>query len=59
MDAFIPVFVALAIAVGFTVGTGRLAERKGYSFALWAAIGFFTGVIGLVIAAVLPAKTPA
>jgi hypothetical protein len=59
VDVLIPVFLALALAVGFTVGTGHLAERKGHSFALWAAIGFFTGLIGLLIAALIPAKKPA
>ena len=56
MDVLIPVVIALGIAVAFTVGTGHVAERKGYSFALWAAIGFFLGLIGLLIAALLPTK---
>ena len=48
----------LAVTIGVTVGTGYIADRKGRSFLAWAAVGFFLGVIGLLIAAVVPAKTP-
>jgi hypothetical protein len=34
-------------------------RHKGHSLPVWAGIGFFTGVIGLVIAALIPAKEPA
>jgi hypothetical protein len=45
--------------VAFVVGTGYVAERKGYSFGLFAALGLFLGVIALIIAVVLPKKTRA
>jgi hypothetical protein len=44
--------------VAFVVGTGYLAERKGYSFGLFAALGLFLGIIALIIALVLPKKAP-
>ena len=47
-----------AVTIGVTVGTGYIADRKGRSFLAWAAVGFFLGVIGLLIAAVVPAKKP-
>jgi hypothetical protein len=45
--------------VAFVVGTGYMAERKGYSFGLFAALGLFLGIIALITAVVLPKKTPA
>jgi uncharacterized membrane protein YiaA len=44
--------------VGLVVGTGYLAERKGYSFGLFAVLGLFLGVIALIVALVLPKKAP-
>ena len=59
MDAsFAVVLFVLAVTIGVTVGTGYIADRKGRSFLAWAAVGFFLGVIGLLIAAVVPAKKP-
>ena len=52
-----PILFAFTVMIAFTVGTGYIAERKGHSFALWAAIGFFTGILGLLIALIIPAKT--
>ena len=43
--------------VAFVVGTGYLAERKGYSFGLFATLGLFLGIIALIVALVLPKKT--
>jgi len=59
MDTALPVLLALLIGVGFAAGTGAIADRKGYNFVLFATIGFFLGVIGILIAAVLPKKKPA
>ena len=42
--------------VVFVVGTGWVAERKGYSFGLFVALGLFLGIIGLIIAFVVPRK---
>jgi MFS family permease len=45
--------------IGFPVGTGYIADRKGRRFVAWAAVGFFLGIIGLLIAVLVPAKKPA
>jgi hypothetical protein len=45
--------------VGFAVGTGAIADRKGYNFTLFAALGLFLGIFGILIAAVIPKKKPA
>ena len=58
MDAIAVVLFVFVVTVGVTVGTGYIADRKGRSFLAWAAIGFFLGVLGLLLAAVVPAKKP-
>jgi hypothetical protein len=50
---------AFVVAGVFALGTGGLASRKGYNAVLWSVIGLFLGVIGLLIAALLPKKKPA
>jgi hypothetical protein len=50
---------AFAIMGVFAFGTGGLASRKGYNAVLWSVIGLFLGIIGLLIAALLPEKKPA
>src|SRR4051794_32006313 len=47
------VFIYMVV---FVVGTGWVAERKGYSFGLFIALGLFLGIIGLIIALVVPRK---
>lgn len=54
-----PLLLGLAVIAGCTIGTGYVADQKGRSFALWAAIGFFLGIFGLLLAVVIPRKTPA
>lgn len=44
------------LAVVFAVLSGWLADRKGYSFSLFAFLGFFLGPIGVIVAAVMPSK---
>ncbi len=51
--------VAFAFMALFAFGTGGLASRKGYNAVLWSVIGLFLGIIGLLIAALLPEKKPA
>jgi hypothetical protein len=41
---------------GFALLTGWLAGRKGYSFPLFAFLGFFLGPVAALIAAVMPSK---
>ena len=38
----------------FVVGTGYVADRKGYNFLVFALFGLFFGAIALVVAALLP-----
>lgn len=49
----------LILCAAFGYASGRMADKKGYSYAAFAAIGFFLPLIGLVIAAVLPDKNAA
>jgi hypothetical protein len=44
------------LAVVFAVLSGWLADRKGYSFPLFAFLGFFLGPIAVIVAAVMPSK---
>ena len=53
---FLFAFVVMGV---FAFGTGGLASRKGYNAVLWSVIGLFLGIIGLLIAALLPEKKPA
>lgn len=53
------VLAILAIPLLFAWLTGRLAADKGYSFGTFFVIGLFGGVIGLVVAAVLPQRAVA
>jgi hypothetical protein len=55
MEMF-PLLIALAVMAGFTIGTGMIADRKGYNFLLFAIVGLFLGIFGLLLAAVLPRR---
>ena len=55
----VPLLIALTVMAGFRIGTGMIADRKGYNFLLFAVIGLFLGIFGLLIAAVLPKKKAA
>jgi hypothetical protein len=59
MDVVFLALVVLVVAAGPIILSGWLAERKGYSFALFALLGFFLGVFAILIAAVIPRKQPA
>jgi MFS family permease len=48
--------VFFVLAVGFALLSGWLADRKGYSFPLFAFLGFFLGPVTVLIAAVMPSK---
>jgi cytochrome c oxidase assembly factor CtaG len=48
--------IIFVLAVVFAVLSGWLADRKGYSFPLFAFLGFFLGPITALIAAVMPSK---
>jgi len=59
MDTAFPIIFSLLVMLGFGIGSRMLADRKGYNFILFGVIGLFLGIIGLVIALVLPKKKPA
>jgi MFS family permease len=48
--------ILIVLACVFAVLSGWLADRKGYSFPLFAFLGFFLGPITVLIAAVMPSK---
>ena len=58
MDLNFIALLVLATISGVTFGTGYIADRKGRSFIAWAALGFFLGILGLLLAAIVPAKKP-
>ena len=39
------------------LAAGGIAQKKGYSYGMYAALGFALPVIGLIIAIVMPDKT--
>jgi hypothetical protein len=52
--------LGLTVWVGvFSLFPGWVAKRKGYSFALYAILGLFLFVFGLIIVALLPTKKEA
>jgi hypothetical protein len=59
MDVVLLALVVLVVAAGPIVLSGWLAERKGYSFALFALLALFLGLIAVLIAALIPRKQPA
>ena len=54
----VPLLIALTVMAGFTIGTGMIADRKGYNFLLFAVIGLFLGIFGLLIAACCRRRRP-
>jgi MFS family permease len=42
--------------IGLAVLAGWLADRKGYNFVLFAILGLFLGILGVLVAAVIPKK---
>jgi hypothetical protein len=47
----------LVVQVVFVVVSALLANRKGYSAAVWAVVAVFLGFIALIIVLLLPART--
>lgn len=50
------VIVILVFWAACAIASGHIAKSKGYSYNIFALLGLCTGVIGLIVAAVLPAK---
>jgi hypothetical protein len=53
------ILLALVFVSAFTFGTGWVASRKGRNVVAWSLIGLFFGVLGLLVAALVPSKKPA
>ena len=45
------------VQVVFVVASALLANRKGYSAAVWAVVAVFLGLVALIIVLLLPART--
>ena len=50
---FIIILVPLAVCA---IASGNIASKKGYSYSAFALLGLITGLIGVIVAAVLPDK---
>lgn len=48
--------VGLVISIACCLACQTIAKSKGYSMPLFGALGLFLGLIGLIIAAVMPSK---
>lgn len=48
--------VVIVIWIICAVASGNMASKKGYSYIAFALLGLFTGIIGVIVAAVLPDK---
>jgi MFS family permease len=59
MSVAVFTILLLALTLGFALLSGWLADRKGYSFPLFAFIGLLLGPFAVIIAAVMPPKRPA
>jgi hypothetical protein len=51
------IFIVLLFWVGIAIATGKIAEGKGRDRAAWSMIGFFGGLIALVVAACMSDKS--
>lgn len=49
--------VGLVVAIAFGAVTGNIAKKKGRGYGEWFVLGFFLGVMGLIIALVVEDKT--
>jgi hypothetical protein len=59
VDVVLLASLVLVFFAGPIVLSGWLGERKGYSFALFACLALFLGVIAVLVAALIPQKKPA
>ena len=53
----VELLLLLIVQVVFVVASALLANRKGYSAAVWAVVAVFLGFIALIIVLLLPART--
>lgn len=50
------ILIWLIVGIVFGIASGKVAEKKGYSYNAFGALGFFLGAIGLIVALVMPDK---
>lgn len=48
--------IVIVYGVACAVVSGNMVEKKGYSKGAFMALGFIAGIIGVIVAAVLPDK---
>jgi MFS family permease len=56
METVLLIMFVFAYIVGLAVLAGWLADRKGYNFVLFAILALFLGILGVLVAAVIPKK---
>lgn len=49
--------IIIIVGLAFAIPAGIIAQKKGYSFAAFAVLGFIFPLIGLIVAAVMPDKS--
>ena len=57
-ESILTLLLIFGLALGFGYWASTIAKRKGLSPGLFFAIGFFLGLIGIIIAAVVKPATP-
>jgi membrane protease YdiL (CAAX protease family) len=50
--------VVIALTIACPLAAGIIGREKGRSAFAWALLGFFLGVIGVVIAVLVPPRQP-
>ena len=58
-ELLITLIIPLTVTIVCAIVSRNQAKKKGYSTAGFTLMGFFLGVIGLIIALVLPSRTGA
>ena len=53
----VELLLVFVVQAAFVVASALLANRKGYSAAVWAVVAVFLGFIALIIVLLLPART--
>ena len=53
----VELLLILVVQAVFVVASALLANRKGYSAAVWAVAAVFLGFVALIIVLLLPART--
>lgn len=52
----IPALLAIIVSIAFAAACAQLAKGKRREPVLWGALGFFFGIIALIIILVLPPR---